>query len=127
MEILIWGDNMKRQVSVSIFLAIVLISLAWLYIKFSNETSPKENVITTENDVSKESSVPMSQEYISCKYYLKVEQGKLVVYENKNHEIYMETSIEIELLPESLKEELKTGVFFQTDAELYDFLESYSS
>ena len=127
MEILIWGDNMKRQVSVSIFLAIVLISLAWLYIKFSNETSPKENVITTENDVSKESSVPMSQEYISCKYYLKDEQGKLVVYENKNHEIYMETSIEIELLPESLKEELKTGVFFQTDAELYDFLESYSS
>lgn len=127
MEILIWGDNMKRQVSVSIFLAIVLISLAWLYIKFSNETSPKENVITTENDVSKESSMPMSQEYISCKYYLKDEQGKLVVYENKNHEIYMETSIEIELLPESLKEELKTGVFFQTDAELYDFLESYSS
>jgi hypothetical protein len=127
MEILIWGDNMKRQVSVSIFLAIVLISLAWLYIKFSNETSPKENVITTENDVSKESSVPMSQEYISCKYYLKDEQGKLVVYENKNHEIYMETSIEIELLPESLKEALKTGVFFQTDAELYDFLESYSS
>ena len=127
MEILIWGDNMKRQISVSIFLAIVLISLAWLYIKFSNETSPKENVITTENDVSKESSMPMSQEYISCKYYMKDEQGKLVVYENKNHEIYMETSIEIELLPESLKEELKTGVFFQTDAELYDFLESYSS
>lgn len=127
MGILIWGDNMKRQVSVSIFLAVLLIALAWLYIKFSNETRPKENMITTENDVSKENSMPISQEYISCKYYLKEQYGKLVVFEGKNHEIFMETSIEVEFLPDDLKEKLEVGIFFQTEAELYDFLESYSS
>lgn len=127
MEILIWGDNMKRQVSVSIFLAIMVILLAWLYIKFNNETQPKKEKITTENDVSKEQSVTISQEYISCPYYIKEEYGRLVVYESKNQEIYMETSIETYTLPTEIKEKLETGIFFQTEEELYDFLESYSS
>ena len=127
MEILIWGDNMKRQVSVSIFLAILVIVLAWMYIKFRNETGPKENTITTENDVSKENSVTISQEYISSKYYIKAEYGRVVVYETKNNKIFMETSIEVRLLSEDLQEKIMAGIFFQTDAELYDFLESYSS
>ena len=127
MEILIWGDNMKRQMSVSIFLAILLIVLAWMYIKFSNETMPKENTITTENDISKENSVTISQEYISSKYYIKVEYGRVVVYLSKNQEIFMETSIEVKLLPMDLQEKIEAGIFFQTDAELYDFLENYSS
>ena len=80
MGILIWGDNMKRQVSVSIFLAILVIALAWLYIKFNNETQPKNQNITTENDVSKEESITISQEYLTCPYYIKAEYGRLVVY-----------------------------------------------
>ena len=40
--------------SVSIFLAILLIALTWLYIKFSNETVPKENKVQTENEISKD-------------------------------------------------------------------------
>lgn len=127
MEILIWGDNMKRQVSVSIFLAILVIILAWLYIKFNNETQPKNQTITTENDVSKEQSVTISQEYIACAYYIKEEYGRLVVYESKSQEIYMETSIEINTLPAEIQEKVWDGIFFQTEAELYDFLESYSS
>lgn len=119
--------NMKRQVSVSIFLAIIVIALTWLYIKFNNETSPKENVFTTENDISKEESVTISQEYITCPFYIKEEDGRLIVYESKTQQIYMETSIEMHLLPEELIEKLDTGIFFQTEGELYDFLESYSS
>ena len=118
---------MKRQISVSIFLAILVIVLAWLYIKFSNETRPKENIITTENDVSKDEAVTISQEYISYPYYIKVEYGRLAVYESKSKEIYMETSIEVRDLPIELQEKIKTGIFFQTEVELYDFLESYSS
>ena len=41
---------MKRQISVSIFLAILVIVLAWLYIKFNNEIQPKENEITITLD-----------------------------------------------------------------------------
>lgn len=127
MEILIWGDDMKRQISVSIFLAILVIALAWLYIKFNNETNPKNETITTENDVSKEQSVTISQEYISYPYYIIEENGRLVVYQSKSQEIYMETSIEVFTLPLEMQEKLKTGIFIQTEEELYDFLESYSS
>ena len=62
MEILIWGDKMKRQVSISIFLAILLIFLVWLYIKNNNLTEPKQNIIQTENEFENEQSVTISQE-----------------------------------------------------------------
>ena len=119
--------NMKRQVSVSIFLAILVIVLAWLYIKFNNETRPKETTITTENDVSKEESVTISQEYITCPYYIKEEDGRLVVFESKHQSVFMETSIETSSLPQEIQEKLEAGIFFQTEGDLYDFLESYSS
>ena len=118
---------MKRQVSVSIFLAVLVIVLAWLYIKFNNETNPNENQITTENNVSKEEAVTISQQEISYPYYIKIENGRLVVYESKNHEIYMETSIEVITLSEEMLQRVENGIYFQSEAELYDFLESYSS
>ena len=127
MEILSWGDNMKRQVSVSIFLAVLVIALAWLYIKFNNETQPKNQNITTENDVSKEESITISQEYLVCPYFIKVEYGRLVVYLSKTQEIFMETAIEFDTLPLDIQQKLDSGIFFQTEQELYDFLESYSS
>ena len=119
--------NMKRQMSVSIFLAILLITLTWLYIKFSNETVPKDNKFQTENDISKDESITISQEYISSLFYIKEYDGRLVVYESKNHTIFMETSIEIITLPKEIIDKLDTGIFFQSEAQLYDFLESYSS
>ena len=119
--------NMKRQISVSIFLAILVLVLAWLYIKFSNETNPRENMITTENDVSSEQAVTISQENISYPYCIREQDGKLVVFKNQENEIYMETSIEIEMLPFDIQQKLKKGIYFQTESALYDFLESYSS
>lgn len=118
---------MKRQISVSIFLAVLVIILALLYIKYHNETKPKEDIITTENHVSKEPATTISQEYVTYEYYIKAEHEKLVVYSCKNHEVFMETSIESDILPLNVQERLESGIFFQTEAELYDFLESYSS
>ena len=119
--------NMKRQMSVSIFLAILLIVLSWLFIKYKNETRPKENLIHTENEISKDEAVTISQEYISCPFYIKEMDGRLVVFESKNHTIFMETSIETNTLPFDIQRKLETGIYFQTEVELYDFLESYSS
>lgn len=127
MEILIWGDNMKRQMSISIFLAILVILLAWLYIKFSNEIQPKNETITTENNVLKEPSVTINQTYITYPYYIKDVDGRLVVFLTKTKEVYMETGIENILLPNDVKEKLETGIFFENEEKLYDFLESYSS
>ena len=118
---------MKRQMSVSIFLAILLIALAWLYIKFSNETSPKENKISTENEMSSEPAITISQDYISYLFFVKVEDGRLVVYENTHKTIYMETSIEYHTLPVEVQKKADMGIFFKNEGELFDFLESYSS
>ena len=118
---------MKRQISVSIFLSILVIVLAWMYIKYSNETQPKENLISTENDTTKEQSITISQDYIPYKYFLEVRDGKLVVLKSKTQEFFMETSIEFSALPTDIQENVEVGIYFKTEQELYDFLESYSS
>lgn len=126
MEILIWGDNMKRQISISILLAILVIALTWLYIKFSNDTQLHDNgVLTKENQ--QENAMEISQEYEVFSYYIKDDDGRLVVYDTKTQSIFAQTGIETDTLPVELQSELDTGLFFQTEEDLYNFLESYSS
>ena len=128
MEILIWGDNMKRQISISIFFALFLILLVLMYIKFYNENRLPDPKMSTELDVEeKEDSIAISQEYEAFAFYLKDEQGNVVVYTTENHAFYMETGILTYTLPAEIQQKLFTGIFFKTEAELYDFLESYSS
>lgn len=127
MEILIWGDNMKRQISVSIFCAILLIAMVWLYIKFYNERKPLVEEQTTEQSITKEEAVEISQQYTNYAYYAKDEDGRVVVYSAKKRNLYMETGIETFTLPSVIQEKLEEGIFFETEEKLYDFLESYSS
>ncbi len=127
MEILIWGDNMKRQISISIFCAILLIAMVWLYIKFYNERKPLAEEQTTEQSITKEEAIEISQEYTNYAYYAKDEDGRVVVYSVKKKNLYMETGIETFTLPSVIQEKLEEGIFFETEEKLYDFLESYSS
>ena len=122
---------MKRQISICIFLAIVVIALTLLYIKFSNETARNklpdntENVEkTTENNTQ---SIISSNEYITYYFYAKNDNGRISIYDVKTQTLYMETGIEVGLLTEELQQELESGIYFKTEEELYDFLESYSS
>ena len=126
MEILIWGDNMKRQISISILLAILVIALTWLYIRFYNDTQLHDNgVLTKEN--TQENSREISQEYVAFAYYIKDDHGRLVVYEAETQQIYAQTGIETDTLPLEIQSNLSTGIFFQSEEDLYNFLESYSS
>lgn len=122
---------MKRQMSICIFLAIIVIILTLLYIKFYNEsgrnqtddtTAPIEN--STENNTQ---SLTSSNEYSTYYFYAKNDNGRISVYDVKTQTLYMETGIEVEFLPEELQQELESGIYFKTEEELYDFLESYSS
>lgn len=126
MEILIWGDNMKRQISISILLAILVIALTWLYIRFSNDTQLHNNGVLTEEN-KQENALEISQEYMDYEFYIKDDHGRLVVYETKTQTLYAQTGIETDTLPMEIQSELNTGLFFQTEEELYNFLESYSS
>lgn len=60
-------------------------------------------------------------------FYLKVEDNKIVVYCSDENTVYMYTTISALGLPESIKIQIVDGIFMEDEAELYNFLETYSS
>lgn len=122
---------MKRQVSICFLLALVVIVLTLVYIKSNNETgrdrteqNTKNTELTTEDN---KQSITSSHEYTNYYFYVKNDNGRVSVYDVKTQTLYMETSIETNLLTEELQRQLEDGIYFKTEEELYDFLESYSS
>ncbi|MDO4555187.1 MAG: hypothetical protein Q4B70_08605 [Lachnospiraceae bacterium] len=59
-------------------------------------------------------------------YYMKMDGSLIVIYRSDNS-IYEYTDLNQEVLPASLLEELKSGKYFENEAELYEFLETYTS
>lgn len=60
-------------------------------------------------------------------YYLMVEDHFIVVYEEDKQRIHMNTDILLENLSDGLKAEIIQGKYIESEEELYNFLESYSS
>lgn len=60
-------------------------------------------------------------------YALAVADGCLQVYILETGQLYMETTIAYDLLPENVRAQIDTGKQFDTEASLLEFLESYSS
>lgn len=61
-------------------------------------------------------------------YYLAIQNNKVVVYRADGQTIYMETDIPAQDLPSDVLQELLTQKrIINTEEDLYDFLESYSS
>ena len=131
MQILIWGDYMKRQISICVFLSIVLLILAILFVAINNqEKSPYKKINETETQVKSYTSDQVVEQTLQpkeYKYYAIEKEGRLSVYENVKETLFMDTAIEIRLLPEDIRKKIERGIYFENEAELYDFLESYSS
>lgn len=60
-------------------------------------------------------------------YYLMVADHFIVVYKEDKQTLYMNTDILLESLNEALQTEIMQGKYVETEEELYNFLESYSS
>lgn len=60
-------------------------------------------------------------------YYLMVEDHFIVVYEEDRQRLHMNTDILLENLDDKLKAEIIQGKYIESEEELYNFLESYSS
>lgn len=60
-------------------------------------------------------------------FYLKVEDNNIVVYCDDEKTIYMYTTISALGLPDNLRSQIAEGIFMEDEAELYSFLETYSS
>lgn len=74
-----------------------------------------------------EECVPTQKELNGYSYIIYQDGERLTVYNSDNKTTYMETDILVEQLPEELQNQLAFGISFQTEADLFDFLESYSS
>ena len=86
----------------------------------------EDNTETTELQTAPEllESMAAPETYI---YVIRVKDGVLMVYEKDGRTEYFETNIRVRDLEEKIVENLKKGIYFRTEEELYDFLESYSS
>lgn len=126
MQILIWGDEMKRKISICIIVLIAVIVLIILFTNEKKETMPKETE-TLEVTEETEAVLPANTDNIHYAYLVKATEQKLVVYCSDGETVYFETGISVKSLSESLQQKAEDGIGFFTEADLYDFLESYSS
>ena len=60
-------------------------------------------------------------------YYLTEEEGKVQVYKGDKETLYEPTEIAVDQLPENLQKEIQTGKYLDSEEDLYNFLENYSS
>lgn len=126
MQILIWGDEMKRKISICIIVLIAVIVLIILFTNEKKETIPKE-IEMLEVTEETETVLPANTDNIHYAYLVKASEQKLVVYCSDGETVYFETGIAVRSLSESMQQKAEEGIGFFTEADLYDFLESYSS
>ena len=79
MQILIWGDEMKRKISICIIVLIAVIVLIILFTNEKKETIPKETE-TLEVTEETETVLPANTDNIHYAYLVKAREQKLVVY-----------------------------------------------
>ena len=69
----------------------------------------------------------MVQHELEPCYYIKEQDGYVIVYEADQKTPYEYTSILAEDLPNHVKKQLEKGIKFTSLAQVYGFLENYSS
>lgn len=118
---------MNRKISICIFvlLGLAIITITAVVIS-KKENEPNDNVIEEATE-STESYIETVKPLNQAKYLLKSVDGKIIVYASNGYDIYFETDLIEDDLPEDVKHQITSGIYIQNDKELYDFLESYSS
>ena len=78
-------------------------------------------------DKQKAEEKQMVQNELEICYYIKEADGYVIVYESDQKTPYEYTSILVEDLPENVQRQLRDGIKFTSLAQVYGFLENYSS
>ncbi len=68
-----------------------------------------------------------SNSAIKMRFYMVSKDNKLVVYYEDMETVFLTTDISMENLPENVRLEILNKKYFESEEELYNFLESYSS
>lgn len=128
---------MKQKLSICIFAVICFggIILTTVVINSNRqqhtETKIERNVELKETEVrqivKQKEYIPTQKELMYYSYMIYQDGERLTVYKADSTTVFMETNILVDQLPDDVQEQLKMGIGFQTEDDLYDFLESYSS
>lgn len=114
----------KNSICFSIIGILLLISLFVTYATNDKETTQH----ASETQMKEfEDAKEINYEIKPYKYLIKSENDMLVVYKDSGQNVFIRTSIPIDVLSDKLKDELKQGIRFENESDLYSFLESYSS
>lgn len=120
--------KMKRINGICIFFGvciviIILFTVAMLEHKSSEseENLEEERILLTQNETQP------SVNAATPKFMVLLEDDVIVVYEIVDWKKYLTTDIARETLPDAVVEDLRDGIDFFNEKELYSFLENYSS
>lgn len=116
---------MKRTNGICIFLLLSMFLLAGLGVTF--EESLKKNNITEKQHILTSEPSMESDSQQKEKYMALMEDDVIVIYEMTDWQKFLTTDISSDQLPESILEDLKDGIGFASEKDLYAFLENYSS
>ena len=103
-------------------MAVIAVVLAIFILVVTDNQHFKEEVSSQVTKVTE------SEEY---QYVLKYERETLRIYRNiadEGREVFYDyADINIDSLPDDIRERLTKGIYFEGEAQLYDFLQTYSS
>ena len=101
-------------------MAVIAVVLAIFILVVTDNKKPSDQHFKEE--------VTESEEY---QYVLKYERETLRIYRNiadEGREVFYDyADINIDSLPDDIRERLTKGIYFEGEAQLYDFLQTYSS
>ncbi len=117
---------MPRRYRIGIFLCAAV--MCWLNcISYQHmETVPEMPMTEERREIPAEPAAAGREKRIH-KYCLKEKDGLVCVYLENGTTLYETTSIRIHQLPPKLRQEILRGKYLNSEHELYDFLENYSS
>ena len=108
-------------------MAVIAVVLAIVILVVTDNKKPS-NQHFDEEVSSQMAKVTESEEY---RYVLKYERDTLRIYRyiaDEGREVFYDyADINIESLPDDIRQRLIKGIYFEGEAQLYDFLQTYSS
>jgi hypothetical protein len=125
-------DNLQEGVLMnkkSFWLYVVIMTMAVVAVILVVTDNKKPSNQHFKEEVSSQvTKVTESEEY---QYVLKYERDTLRIYRNivnEGREVFYDyADINMDSLPDDIRERLTKGIYFEGEAQLYDFLQTYSS
>lgn len=108
-------------------MAVIAIVLAIVILVVTDNKKPADMHFNKET----ETQVTESTKQELYEYVLRYERETLRIYrviEEESREVFYDyADINIDSLPDDIRERLTKGIYFKGEAQLYDFLQTYSS